>query len=64
MSFAARVVAVVHENSDVPTTVGNNMKRLTDLWSGGALHAFSDDRLQAQYNDSDWQYRYRGCIAW
>ncbi len=51
--FVARVVAAVHENSDVLTTVGNNVKWQTDLWSGGALHAFSDARLRAQYNDAD-----------
>jgi len=51
--FVARVVAAVHENSEVLTTVGNNVKWQTDLWAGGALHAFSDVRLQAQYNDSD-----------
>jgi hypothetical protein len=50
--FVARVVSAVHKNSSVLTTVGNNVKWQTDLWSGGALEAFSDARLKAQYNDA------------
>lgn len=51
--FVARIVAAVHENSDVLATVGVSMKWQTDVYSGSEGNQFSDDRLRAQYNDSD-----------
>ena len=49
--FSARVVAAVHKNSKILTTVGNNMKWQTDTWPGNEGNQFSDGNLKLQYND-------------
>jgi hypothetical protein len=51
--FCARVVAAVHENSDVLATIGVSMKWQTDVYENNEGNQFSDDRLRAQYNDSN-----------
>ncbi|MBN2441192.1 MAG: dockerin type I repeat-containing protein [Spirochaetales bacterium] len=51
--FCARVVAAVHENSDILATIGVSMKWQTDVYSGSEGNQFSDAMLRAQYNDSD-----------